>query len=175
MTHANEDVLKDYRRWLYKVAQGLAQDSHTQEDLVQEGWVYMWKALSTFDPTKGALPSWITKAALLRMTDVARRGKYTGKPSRVGKKGTAEQFPQPADPTWGWMDVVKAPDLIDSVMLAYHQGEIVEAINELSPEDREYVVRRFWKGETSTSADRTAWVRRIRPALKERLEHLAEV
>lgn len=173
MTHANEDVLKDYRRWLYKVAQGLAQDSHTQEDLVQEGWVAMWKALSTFDPTKGALPSWITKAALLRMTDVVRRGTYTGKPSRAGKKGMIEQFPQPADPTWGWMDVVEAPDLIDSVMMAYHDGDFAAAFSDLTQAEREYVYTRFWKMQPNRAND-WRW-KYIKPKLVARLAHLAEV
>ena len=106
----------------------------------------MWKALKTYDSEKGAMPSWLTTAAKLRMTDVLRRDTWTGTPSQRGH--VREKPASPVDTQWDWVDelVGSSPDVLDSVLWGYHQGEILRALNSLTKEQREYVFLRFWVG-----------------------------
>lgn len=81
--------------------------------------------------------------------------------------------------------VLTANESLEAVLMAYHDGEIVEAINALSPTQREYVVLRFWCGMTNPeiaavqgktpSGVSSIWSKAIRPSLLERLSHLVEV
>lgn len=66
--------------------------------------------------------------------------------------------------------------------MAYHYGEIMQAINTLPEQHRQYVYRRFWLGDNSSEIARelglsvtgmhNRWSRTIRPALVESLSHL---
>jgi RNA polymerase sigma factor (sigma-70 family) len=154
-----EVTLPAYERWLHKVAyvfQPPGRDEAYHDDLVQEGRVAMWRAMAAYDPSKGALPSWLTTAAKLRMADVVRRaGTWLGRPPRYGPQPVAEK----ASPAMSldellaeggdsdsimWM--LSAADVAESLELAYHHGEIMLALNSLRPDQRRYVVLRFWGG-----------------------------
>lgn len=141
-------ILPDYRRWLYKTAWDLlpAGSPHA-DDLAQEGSIAMWRAFSTYDETKGALPSWLTTAARLRMRDVAlSHGRWTGHEPMRGR----------AEPNTTSLDAVVEDgtddqalvydDVLDGVEVAYHHGEIAQALNALTDEQRQYVYLRFWAG-----------------------------
>lgn len=151
-----DDVLKDYRRWLLKMATLIAPSRpDVWQDLAQEGHIAMWKALSTFDESKGALPSWLCGAAKLRMTDVYRRDTWFGTPSVRGHK--RERAARPIDVSDDWVETLigATADALAAVEWQYHEGEIYAAINALPPHQREYVYRRFWKGETYTEIAKT--------------------
>ncbi len=140
-----ESVLPDYRRWLFAVAWRLDRTGATVEDLAQEGWVAMWRAMSSYDPTKGSLPSWLTRAAELRMTEVAYRGRpWTGTPSHRGVRSVIDS--PVLDPFENPDDVFDSVDVLDGVEVAYHRGEIARALDVLSPAQRRYVIARYWLG-----------------------------
>lgn len=42
--------------------------------------------------------------------------------------------------------LLTAADLVDSVMIAYHRGEIARALDSLTPAQKKYVLLRFWSG-----------------------------
>jgi RNA polymerase sigma factor (sigma-70 family) len=151
----DDSVLADYRRWLLKMATIIAPDRpDAWQDLAQEGHIAMWKALRTFDESKGALPSWLTGAAKLRMRDVYRRDTWLG---TISEKGHRREKPaRPIDTGEDWVSELLGAqaDALESVEWQYHEGEIYAAINALSPVQREYVYRRFWKGETPTEIDK---------------------
>ncbi len=77
-----------------------------------------------------------------------------------------------------------AAEALEAVALAYHEGEIIEAINSLLPDVREYVVLRYWGGYTPTEIAAmqgktrggvsSMWTKAL-PGLRERLEHLREL
>ena len=137
-------VLQDYERWLGATALRLLGRTWTEDDLQdikQEGRVAMWRALETFDESRGSLPSWLTGAALQRMQDVAwGRGQPFGHEAIRGSREVDVDTSLDSEPE----DVVEA--LLGYVEEAYHDGEVIDAIRALSPAQQQYVFLRFWGG-----------------------------
>lgn len=165
--------LENYRKWLHWYVRNTY--SGDWEDIAQEGWIAMWKALQTYDPTKGALPSWLTTAAKMRMSDVVRRHHWTGTPSVKGH--VREKPATPVDPDWDWVDEkLERADAFAYVEMAYHHGEILSALSMLPPREKQWVVTNILE-----DAGRYSWrdaARRMKPSTKEllqqRLAHLAQ-
>lgn len=147
-----EKILPDYRRWLYKMANEYAASRPALiDDLVQEGYVAMWRALPKYDPAQGHLPSFLTFCARSRMIDVLRRGTWTGKPEMRGSRSVDEV---------AHVDEFDDPDVLlggvgalEGVEIAYHDGEIAAAIDALPEAQRRHVIGRFWLGLDPTSRD----------------------
>jgi RNA polymerase sigma factor (sigma-70 family) len=125
------------------------------DDLVQEGRIAMWRAMDTYDPTKCALPFWLTNAAKMRMKDVAYgSGKPTGHEAMRGRKEAKASTSMDALVEEGGMEAMLGlSDTFHNVELAYHHGEIWEAIESLSPSQRRYVIARFWMGLDPSSRE----------------------
>lgn len=160
-------LLADYRNWLLKVAGSMTHGEENIQDLAQEGWIAMWRATKTYDESKGALPSWLTTAARMRMSNVVTRGTFLGRPEHRGKPTVHEE---PVDE----IENLMRAQLEDQIDLAYHDGEIMAAVNDLTPLQRQYVYRRFWLDESPTALANdlgNGWVG-ARPKLRERLAHL---
>lgn len=165
-------VVQDYKGWLgYRAGQLMGQEWRTglgmdSDDLAQIGAIAMWEAEQTFDESKGALPAWLTFKATGAMKDALRpREKHNLVDARVEIE---------AD------DLVDSNDALQAVIEAYHSGEILAAISQLTPRQKEYVARRFW-GEWTTQDFKREWgydPRGVwagaRPKLAEKLAHLQE-
>lgn len=142
-------VLPDYHRWLHKVAYDmLPMNSPDHDDLVNEGYIAMWRAFDTFDASRGSLPSWLTGAARLRMGDVARgKGQWFGhEPVRGHREVEHTSLDAMVDVGGDFLETLLGVDVLDGVESAYHHGEIAQAIAALSPMQREYVYARFYLG-----------------------------
>jgi RNA polymerase sigma factor (sigma-70 family) len=157
----HDRVLAQYHKWLHAVANFMQETwAHPDhDDLVQEGRIAMWKALTTYDPSKGALASWLTTAAKMRMRDCIKREYWTGTPARYGHGG---KVPDDGTTVMSLMDddltltaVLEAADLLEAVEISYHRGEILRAIGALSVNQRRYVVYRFWLGWDPNSRQQT--------------------
>lgn len=90
----------------------------------------MWKAYQCYDPQRGPMEMWIKASARWRMKDV------------IGKRMS---IVEDAEDDLAELDMMF---VVDGIENAYHEGEIVAAINSLTPAQREYVYRRFWLGQT---------------------------
>lgn len=135
------EILDSYTKWLHHTANRLLPQSreYLHDDVVQEGRVAMWRALYTHDASKGSLPSWLTGAAVLRMRDVALgHGKEFGHAPLRGSREVESVAVE--DIT----TLLHGSVSLEGVELAYHHGEIMEALSRLSPSQREYVFLRFW-------------------------------
>lgn len=175
-------VLPRYKNWLLKIAWEYSSNLSEVQDLAQEGYIAMWKALQTFDESKNIkLSTHLMNKARWRISEVRARGTYTGMPSRAGKRHTAgteanKNTEQSVDMSESMFDI-EISDNIDSILLAYHHGEIMEAINSLPVQQRKRVYDRFWKNDYD--AKNSAWWfgKRIgaRDRLKERLGHLESI
>lgn len=142
-------VLQDYRRWLYFMAYQMADSPADVDDLAQEGYIAMWRALDTFDPDRGALPPWLTRAAKMRMHDVVRRDVQFGqdyKRNPGSTDGRSVSLEALAAPELADFEDRTADRLAEGVALAYHHGQIHAALQNLPESQRQYVVMRFWFG-----------------------------
>ncbi len=139
-------LLDNYRQWLLKMATVIAPGKpDLWQDLAQEGHVAMFRALKTYDETKGSLPSWLTTAAKLRMADVFRRDTWLGTPMRRGHTREHKALPVDIQDEHIIELLGHTSEVFDLVLTRYHDGDVLQALNQLTPKQREYVVLRFWK------------------------------
>lgn len=78
--------------------------------------------------------------------------------------------------------ILLAEENIEALTMAYHHGQIMEALNVLSPKQREFVYMRFWEGRTYTDiaarlgltegGAKSVWLKQVRPLLAHQLAHL---
>lgn len=168
----DEEILTRYRGWLLKTAQTLA-PTHRCDwvDLAQEGWIAMWRALRTYDPSLGAEATYLTTAARLRMTDCLRRNLWTGTPGRRGH--VREAPPTPVDPDWDWVDATVSRDtVLAELEQAYHRGEIARALDELPADARERIRHHVLNDAGYRSWRYHVLPEEVRAHLADRLGHL---
>lgn len=101
------------------------------------------------------------------------RSLHVGKTDQEVKVSSVEALVE----TYGSEAVLGAQEHLEEVALAYHYGEIHEAVADLEPLWREYVYLRFWAGYGDLEVAREVgtrvhWNDRVRPILAERLAHL---
>lgn len=165
-----EDLLRQYKRYLLKIAWDYVSTAEDAQELAQEGWIAMWEAHRDWTEQKGVpLHTHIKNKARWRMTEVARRGTYTGRSSSNfsgAKKARKLEVPLESQDPATEQDV-------DSILMAYHTGEIVDAINSLPPKQRQQVYDRFWRG-CYDPHNANWWYRGARGKLRERLGHLTD-
>jgi RNA polymerase sigma factor (sigma-70 family) len=178
-----DELLSHYRQWLLKVAWEMTRSKpHLKDDLAQEGHIAMWRALKTYDPDKGSISHWLTKCARWRMGECLRRNElWTGTDNQRGHERFAP--PEPIDPQDEFYAsaIVDGSEAIDKVIMGYHYGDILKALNELTAEQREYVLLRFWGEKTYTELflhfkknPSDLW-KVAKPKLARELAHLASV
>lgn len=173
-------ALPNYRRWLYRTAYALTgqRDADYVDDLVQEGYVAMWRVAARYDPARGALPALLTRAAAQRMQLVAARG-YRTWTGREPQRGQPAERLVPAEPTELDGSDARAVAALAAVEWAYHDGDLRRALDSLTEQQRRYVILRFWYGWTPTELDaefrqsRRLW-RDVRYALGYQLRHLSD-
>lgn len=122
------ELLAHYRPWLRKVGAGMTTPDRAEE-LSQEGWIALWKASRSFDGS-APLDWWLKRKAHGRMLDVIRNWR------------TSPNVPVEVEHAVWERLLVELPE----IEWAYHSGEILAALDRLTPREREYVVARFWGG-----------------------------
>ncbi len=153
------ELLRSYRRWLYKVAIEMVgvrcEGGQLVEELAQEGYIAMWRSLDSYKEGAGSLPHWLTKNAKARMLEVLRRDARFGKPEARG----VHTRPESIGATEGSIDAlveaggwdVRADHNVEAlVMEAYMMGAVHRAMEVLTPDQRKYVQLRFWQGWSET-------------------------
>ena len=170
--------------YLGRVAREVTDDESLIEDLVQEGRITTW-VMSRKYPGKPR--GFYGKCARRRMMDLAYYGyPMTGESDGVPRKGRKNPLRDshylmgaPLGPDGVTLaDVLPAPDSMESCELAYHRREIHSAIRKLTPKQREYVVNRFWLGESVGNLGASRWSdppNGARDKLRVTLAHLADV
>lgn len=226
-------ALQQYTGWLHTVARNMT-STHLHDDLVQEGYIAMWRALGTYNPDKGALDYWLKRAATNRMRSVVSGETMTtnlGPKSKEGftqprgnetrkriedclaaspkatlkeiadtlgmseatihyhrkKMGTLDTAASLTKETVSYEAMMEAgwdlegPGHLDGIEVAYHAGEIVRALDVLTPAQRRYVVARFWGGKNKAELtylfgyDPASLWRDAKPRLQTRLAYLREL
>lgn len=182
-----DEQVANYRKWSHFMAGKFVNASSlTYDDLVQESMIEIWKVLKKKDQDVPA--TYLTKAAKYKMISIVQGKPMTGGDSTPGPKSRPKELnvdwqEEPDEGQWSWTSLLAAPDLLSAVELAYHEGEILKALNELEPRDRQYVYSRFWEGKTDTEIAAELevsnkylggrWKKQVRPKLLASLSHLA--
>lgn len=176
-----DDLIRSKERLIQIQVSERSADPNVRDDLLNEARIAIWE-VATKRP--GAPPAYIHASTGKRITEVATRGKFTGQPSQRGKPSVDPIRRKDRDSFDDPLFVVEAtaPDVLDSIEWAYHEGEIMQAICDLPERHRRYVVLRFWGGLTHVEmADDIGikpgnmarmWTENIRPVLLDRLGHL---
>lgn len=149
------ELLEHYRPWLRVVAARMTADD--PEGLSQEGWIAIWRALPSYDG-RAPFEPWCKAVARNRMFNVIRDDHAAKRDTRL-----VDHYP----------DVTQVCDVgaqLEGLELAYHHGEIRAALDQLTAQQRAYVLARFWGGltyselntrfETSNSGGIWKWARR---------------
>lgn len=145
------------------------------EDARQEARITFWRVLTDRPESS---PAYVHKAMGRRIIEVSTRGTWTGYVSHRGypidplRRRDRDSLDDP-----DLFFEASSPEVLDSVLLAYHEGEILAAINALPPAWREYVILRFWGGWTNAEISARqgtklanvarTWNEAIRPRLRE--------
>lgn len=183
-----EQVLALYEQRAQVIAREWATPAAPKEDLAQEARIALWKETQKRpgDRMQGLASVVIRRAVSHAALDQRwtgtdyKKGGQPRDPIRTNPSGLPEDQVGDSDgpaPIW-----LVAADLLDGVEYAYHEGQIMQALNALPPEHREYVFMRFWMGynepeiaaytgRTKANVNRT-WHQVIRPRLQEHLANL---
>jgi RNA polymerase sigma factor (sigma-70 family) len=153
------------------------------EDVLQEGRIVQFEVLSK---RPGSTREYVSAAMSHRIIEVLTRGTWTGMPTAQGKprdplrRGDRDSVD---DETLQLDQVVDSSNWVESVQMAYHYGEIHQALAALTFTQRQHVVARIWYGMSepeiaalqgcSVATVSRHWVKDIRPQLAEELARLA--
>lgn len=156
------EVIERKERLLQIMVSERVTDPAARDDILQEARIAVWKAMGR----PHMADAYLHTAARRRIEEVRDRQTWTGHTRRHG---------QPTDPLRQsrtdsldrMLDVglmVAAQNILDGVEMAYHQGEMFQAIAALPANQREYVILRFWGG--LTEAEIAAEVHRSVPTVQ---------
>ena len=173
----NDDI-DDFRRWAHWTAGRITNPyCHNYDDVVQEGFIEAWRVLQVKGGRVNVSATYLTQGMRRRMYDIAN-----GRPMYGGDRRPGPRTEPPHVDSLDGID--PGFDPLYAVELAYHHGEIAQAIDGLSADEREYVVLRFWCGlsdveiaaRRNVSKDHVGkvWHRRIKPRLYSTLNHLVD-
>jgi hypothetical protein len=178
-----EQVIRDKERLISLQAAERGTDPNVWDDVLNEARITLWEVLVKH-PDKP--PAYAHRATGMRIVEVLTRGVWTGMEGHRGRaidpirRTDRDSFD---DPDLGLE--VAAADVLESVQLAYHHGEILQAIAALPANHRQYCYLRFWGGYTNVEiaaiqgvkAGNMArmWTESIAPKLADSLAHLATV
>jgi len=115
------------------------------DDLAQEGWVAVWRALPTVPvhllSDADALEGWCIGVARNRMRNWIRDE------LAAPRRGLNNEISAGADALF---EALSYSESLEAVDLGYHEGRLALALDALPPGQREYVVSRFLLGIPTT-------------------------
>jgi hypothetical protein len=152
-------------------------------DLCNEARIVEWEVLAK---RPGAPPEYVSAAMSMRIRECVTRGTWTGMATAQGKPRDPIRRPLRERSSVDDPDldvVVSSGDWAERIAMAYHHGEIMQALNDLPRLHREYVYHRFWEGRSNPeiAAERglspgeveRQWRVNIRPVLLAKLAYLS--
>jgi len=173
-----EFFVRNARHALVKRGGRFAQGA--DEDAIQEARIAAWLSWE-----KHHNRAYLNIAARQRLAQHVYRDQWFGTKPTAHERDPIRRPGRASfdDPDNGIDVLVDSAEWVDQVALAYHHGQFVQALNELTFTQREYVVLRFWGGMTDTeiaahqgktrSGVSSIWHKTIKPHLVDQLGDLA--
>jgi RNA polymerase sigma-70 factor (ECF subfamily) len=129
---AVEALYARYSGPIYSLAYQVTRAERFAQDVVQEVFVAVWRDASRFDPSKGAVAPWLFSLARHKAIDLVRREANI-------RKRTADvdlEFEEAAD------------DVDNEAWMSIRRDKVREAIEQLTPNQREALDLAFFQGLT---------------------------
>lgn len=155
-----EDSWDRWEPFLVHYSHRVCQDLSRIEDVAQEGRVALWRALKDGVP----YPVEVAKSRMKQVSWYSRTTPPTGSLHEGKRYEPQTQSIEAESGRDGSSDDIVARlfglvDHLEDVEIAYHQGEIAEAISTLTPKQRAYVYARFWCGMDTVAGSRNDGLR----------------
>lgn len=122
---AFERLVPSYRRRVFGLAYSMLRDRAAAEDLAQEVFVKLWKALPRYDG-RAKLSTWIyaiTRNAAVSALRARRRSVSLSDPAVLEEAERIAAEPAPADDPALWRAVEALPDMQRQAVILYYQDE----------------------------------------------------
>ena len=129
---AVEALYARYSGPLYSLAYQVTGAERFAQDVVQEVFVALWRDASRFDPAKGSVAPWLFSLARHKAIDLVRR----------------EANIQHGPPTWTSSSTRRTMIVDHETWLNFRRERVREAIEELTPAQREALELAFFQGLT---------------------------
>jgi RNA polymerase sigma factor (sigma-70 family) len=140
------ETLEEYTPWVRRKALQFSSSNFPTDDLVQEALLAMWKELIKYDESKPPLDYIMKRRATWRMQDMVGGRPWTTGESTYRDKGLIHT-PQPAgDLTEEYYSLDNSVESYTDVDFTIYRDDIVDALNKLTPKQREYAVVRYMYG-----------------------------
>ena len=179
-------LLSNERLTKLKVGERLRNDDRARDiwdDCLQELRITQWQVLQK---RPDARREYVSAAMSHRISEILARGTWTGMERTHGKPRDPlrrRDRDSVDDETLQLDQVADGADWVDGVIMAYHHGEIAEAMSALTFTQRVHVFSRIWLGMTdpeiaalqgcSRQTIERRWRTEIKPNLSGMLAHLA--
>ncbi len=137
------DVLEKYTPWVRVKAKSYASSVYPEDDLVQEALLAMWKELIKYDDSKPPLDFVMKRRAQWRMLDLVGGRPWTTGESLYRDPGLIHT-PIPLEEIFETShNILEDTSSIDFTM---YREDILNALKQLTPKQREYAVVRYMYG-----------------------------
>ena len=139
--HAWAELVEQYRGLVYSICYLFCGSTQDAEDLVQDTFLKIYINLSSFDPARGELKSWIATITRNQRVDRFRRS------GQQRLTDSLDSMPRASDPS-ATMPMAQRladsrPTPHDSAVTREVTAIVTDAVKKISPEMREVVTLRF--------------------------------
>jgi len=127
-----EALYQRHHQSVYALSMSILGSHHDAEEVVQETFLQVWRKCMTYNPSRGALYTWIMTIGRSRALDLVR------KRSRLERKARESASEKPN------REVLATPEI--SVISGQEAGWLHEALEELGTSLREVIALAYFKG-----------------------------
>ncbi|MBU5317429.1 sigma-70 family RNA polymerase sigma factor [Clostridium bornimense] len=129
---AVEEILESFKKFIIKQCNKIYIEGYDKEDLIQEGYISLIKAIEKYDETKGNFVAYGTRAIVNNYYMMIRnRAKYNGTAS-LNKSN---------DENIELIDIIEGNENIEEkIILKEDVKSVIEAINNFSDDDKKLII-----------------------------------
>jgi DNA-directed RNA polymerase len=148
-----EETLKDYKRYVLRVASSLNQDKY-KEDLIQEGNIGLWDAYNNYDAAVGEFHSfalvYIRGYMLKFLTSNSRTVKVPANKVKEDNLSMSVSLSTPIDNKGSVLSDVIALDEVEDIK---DYSMLYKSLNELKPKYKQIIMMHYGLGEDGAEED----------------------